>query len=374
MRTPETAADEDFAPNREAAAAMKRPPLVLTEELTAFLDSRGLGSGGLRCRTLVGGNSNFVCELRREGLHAVLRRPPRPPLPPRAHDVLREARLLEALAGRARVPRLLAVEPDPATIGAPFYVMEYLDGHVLADRLPAALDDPASCRATGLELVAALAEVHAIDPGVAGIADLSPPGSFLERQLRLFSSLWEHNRTRDLPAVDRIVTRLTATLPRHEERTIVHGDFRLGNAMFASAPPARLISIFDWEMAALGDPLADLGYLAATWVDPEDEPLEIFARSSVMRDERFARRAELVASYEELTGRVAAPTIAWYRVLALFRTIVFMEGNYRRARDGMADDPFLMRAASGVPELAAHTEALANAELGGRPGPSGAGR
>jgi len=347
---------DDYAATHAAAAAMERPPLVVVEPLRAFLDAHGLGAGALECRTIVGGNSNFVCELRRDGLHAVLRRPPRPPLPPKAHDMLREARVLTALAGHARVPAVLAIGEDPAVIGAPFYVMEHLDGHVLADSVPPQLDDAASCHAAGLELVAALAEIHAVDPDAVGLGDLARPGRYLERQLRTFGALWEHNRTRELAAVERIAARLAATLPPTEERTVVHGDARLGNVMFAPEPPARAIAIFDWEMATLGDPLADLGYLAATWVEPSDPELAIFGRTAAMRDPRFATRAELVARYEQLTGRAAAATVDWYRALALFKTVVFMEGNYRRARAGMADDPFLLAAGDAVAELAAHVE------------------
>jgi aminoglycoside phosphotransferase (APT) family kinase protein len=346
----------DYARTHTDAARMTRPPLVVTEPLTDFLDAHGLGSGQLECHTIAGGNSNFVCELRRDGLHAVLRRPPRPPLPPRAHDMLREAKVLEGLAGRVRAPRVLAVCADPAVIGAPFYVMEHLDGHVLSDGVPAALDDAASCHAAGLELVDALAEIHAVDPAAAGLEGLARPGRYLERQLRLFTTLWTHNRTRPLPAVERIARRLACKLPRDEQRTVVHGDFRLGNAMFAPDPPARAIAVFDWEMATLGDPLADLGYLTATWIEPDDPELAIFGRTSVMRDPRFARRAELVERYSEATGRAAGETIDWYRALALWKTVVFMEGNYRRARAGRTDDPFLLTLDKAVPQLADYIE------------------
>lgn len=355
--------DDDYAPTRAAATAMDRPPLVVLEPLTAFLDAHGLGRGPLTCRTIVGGNSNFVCELRRDGLHAVLRRPPRPPLPPRAHDMLREARVLQALAGHARVPRVLAVGTDPGVIGMPFYVMEHLDGSVLADRTPPAFGLPADRATIGPALVQALAEIHAVEPVAAGLGDLARPGRYLERQLRGFSSIWEHNRTRDVPAVERIAARLTRTLPAEQPDAIVHGDYRLGNAMLAHEPPARVVAIFDWELSALGDPLSDLGYLAATWIEPNDPPLAIFGRSDVMRAPGFGTRDALVARYEALTGRAVGEQIAWYRALALWKTAVFMEGNYRRARDGMADDPFLLAAADGVPQLTEYVEDVVLADL-----------
>lgn len=350
-----TAAGADYAQTAAEAAALERPPLVIVEPLVAFLDAHGLGSGPLRCRTIVGGNSNFVCELRRDGLHAVLRRPPRPPLPPRAHDMLREARMLRALAGRARVPRVLAVGDDPAVIGAPFYVMEHLSGHVLADRIPTELDVPDTRRALGPALVDALAEIHAVDPTASGLGDLARPGSYLLRQLRGFRSLWDHNRTRELPAVTRIADRLERVLPPQRDETVVHGDFRLGNVML-SADPVEVRAVFDWELATVGDPLADLGYLTATWVEPDDPALTIFGRSSAMRAPDVVGRDALVDRYEQRTGRAVGEWIAWYRALAMWKTCVFMEGNHRRALEGMTDDPFLHAIGDGVAQMAEYVE------------------
>ena len=203
----------------------------------------------------------------------MLRRPPRPPLPPSAHDVLREARLLSAVQDAdVRTPRVLATCDDESVIGAPFYVMELIEGDVLTTELPPALEGEARAR-IGDELVDALVEVHAVDWRACGLEGYGKPTGYLERQLRRFGGLWEHNRTRELPVLERVTAWLAEHLPESGEATIVHGDYRLGNTMFAPGAAARLNAIFDWELATIGDPLADVGYLVATWSqadDPED--------------------------------------------------------------------------------------------------------
>jgi len=350
MSTPALAPDDVVATHAEGAAN-DRPPLLVVEPLLAFLDEHGIGDGELRAEPVGEGHSNVTYLVRRGEAEVVLRRPPRPPLPPSAHDVLR------ALADAARVPAVLAVCDDPAVIGAPFYVMERVPGHVVTSTVPAELDAPAERRRMGEELVDALVEVHAADWQAAGLDGFGKPTGYLERQLRRFGGLWEHNRTRELPAVERVGAWLRDHLPASGRATVVHGDYRLGNVMFAPAAPARLTAIFDWEMATIGDPLADLGYLCTLWVDRDDPPLGMFELGAVTRGEGFPARAELVARYEERSGR-SMTDIRWYQTLALWKSVVFMEGNYRRAVSGTTDDPFLKAFGDGVVELADRAEAL----------------
>jgi aminoglycoside phosphotransferase (APT) family kinase protein len=351
-------APDDIVQTHTEGAANEREPLVVLEPLVAFLDDRGLGAGDLDVEPLGEGHSNVTFAVRRGGLDAVLRRPPRGPLPPSAHDVLREARVLAALAGRARVPKVLAVGDDPAVIGAPFYVMERMEGDVVTTTVPPALDTPEQRRRMGEELVDALVEVHDVEWRAAGLEGFGKPTGYLERQLRRFLGLWEHNRTREIPAVESVGDWLKANLPESGPATVVHGDYRLGNTMMAPDPPARLVAIFDWEMATIGDPLADVGYLCTLWVDRRDPRGNMFELSSVTREEGFPLREELVARYEEGSGR-SMTDIRWYRTLALWKSIVFMEGNYKRAMAGSTDDPYLKGFGDGVIELARRAEALA---------------
>jgi aminoglycoside phosphotransferase (APT) family kinase protein len=351
-----TAPDEVVA-TFEDASRNERVPLIVLEPLARFLQERGLGDGDIEAVPVGDGRSNVTYVLRTVAGEMVLRRPPRPPLPPSAHDVLREARVMAALEGRAPVPRVLATCDDETVIGAPFYLMEKVEGVVLHDSVPQALDTPEFCQSVGTELIDALVDLHAVDWRACGLEDLGRPNGYLERQVRRFSGLWEHNKTRELPDVDRVTLWLGDNLPVSGPATIVHGDFRPGNMIYADETPTRLRAILDWEMATIGDPLADLGYLAICWVDRDDSPgaVEHFAFT---RSPGFARRSELIDRYAQRSGR-SVGDLRWYRVLAAWKSVVFMEGNYRRATAGLSDDPFLAGFGDGVTKLAEHAAELA---------------
>jgi aminoglycoside phosphotransferase (APT) family kinase protein len=343
----------------EQAAALDLAPLLVRRPLEAFLDARGLVSGRLDAEPVGEGHSNVTYLISRAGGAWVLRRPPRPPLPPSAHDVLREARLLSAVQDAGvRTPRVLAACDDERVIGAPFYVMERVDGDVLTSDVPAALDDEASRARIGEELVDALVEVHAVDWLACGLEGYGKPTGYLDRQLRRFGGLWEHNRTRELPVLDRVTAWLGEHKPDSGEATIVHGDYRLGNTMFAPGAPARLAAIFDWELATIGDPLADVGYLVATWAQPGDAEDALFGLSSVTRRPGFPTREQLIARYEERSGR-SMSDVRWYMTLALWKSAVFLEGSYKRRLAGTTDDAFFDRLETGVPAIAERAWAIA---------------
>ncbi len=351
-------APDDLVRTHADAAGNERPPLLVLDPLTAFLDEHGIGSGELTVEPVGDGHSNVTYAVtRQDGTRFIVRRPPRPPVPPSAHDVIREARVLTALAGRARVPKVLAVCADEAVIGAPFYAMELVDGHVITSAVPAELDSETDRQRIGEELIDALVEVHAVDWQAAVLEGFGKPTGYLERQVRRFLGLWEINKTREIPAVESVGQWLAATMPQSPTATIVHGDYRLGNTMLARDAPARLVAIFDWEMATIGDPLADLGYFSTLYIDRDDPPAGMFEMSSVTREPGFPARADLIARYEERSGRPMTD-IRWYQTLALWKSIVFMEGNYKRAVSGATDDPFLHAFGEGVVELAHRAEEL----------------
>jgi aminoglycoside phosphotransferase (APT) family kinase protein len=357
-------APDDIVRTHAEVAGDARPPLLVLEPLREFLDAHELGSGELSASPIGEGHSNVTYLIEREdGSELVLRRPPRPPLPPSAHDVLREARLLGALQDTpARVPRVLAVGAEEAIIGSPFYVMEKVEGEPIVFSVPEPLDNPAQRRRIAQELIEALVEIHAVDWRAAGLEDFGKPTGYLERQLRRFSGLWEINKTRELPAVERVTRWLEEHIPESPAATIVHGDYRLGNTMYAPGAPARLTSVLDWEMATIGDPLADLGYLCMMWSEEGDPPGGLReALGRVTRSDGFPTRAELIASYEELSGR-SMRELRWYVTLAVWKSVVFMEGNYKRAQAGMTDDPYLVHFGEGVVQLAQHAEEVAFGE------------
>ncbi|HYP49213.1 MAG TPA: phosphotransferase family protein [Thermoleophilaceae bacterium] len=343
----------DIVDTPAEAAELERPPLIVREPLEAFLDSHGLGSGPIEAEPVGDGHSNVTFVLERGGERYVLRRPPRPPLPPSAHDVLREARLLRALEPTpVRVPRVEAVCKDHGLLGVPFYVMEEVRGTVVTASMPPALDQPEARAGVGEDLIEALVEVHAVDWRAVGLEGFGKPSGYLERQLRRFNGLWEFNKTRELPRVQQLADWLAGNLPSSPETTIVHGDYRLGNVMLADDLPPRVVAIFDWELATLGDPLADMGYLTITWIEESDTPDTMFsALSAVTRQEGFPTRDELIALYEERSGR-SVSDLRWYQTLALWKAAVFMEGNYKRSLAGSTDDPYLKLFGEGVPALA----------------------
>jgi aminoglycoside phosphotransferase (APT) family kinase protein len=350
-------APDDIVRTAEEGSANGRPPLLVMEPLLAFLDAHDLGAGEPEIHAIGDGHSNVTYLFDRGGSRFVLRRPPRPPIPPSANDMVREARVLRALEGRARVPRVLAYSEDEAIIGAPFYVMEEVVGHAVTTAMPAILDTPDERRRTAEELIDALVEIHGVDWRAAGLEGFGKPEGYCERQVRRFRGLWDHNKTREIPEVEAVGTWLNDNLPQSPPATIVHGDYRLGNVLLAPEAPARVATVLDWEMSTIGDPLADLGYLCTLYVERDDPSLGKFELSSVTRAEGWPTRAELIARYEDRSGR-SMNDIRWYQTLALWKSVVFMEGNFKRASSGMSDDPYLIAFGDGVVSLAERAEAL----------------
>ena len=352
----------DIVGTAAEAQGSSKPPLLVLDRVRAFLDEHGLGAGALRARRIgEGGGSNFTFLLERDEGVFVLRRPPRPPLPPSAHDVVREARFQLALreAGFQRLPTIVAVGEDESVLGVPFYVMRYLEGTVPTDELPPGVDEAGRGR-LGADLVDALVEIHAADVTTPALAAFARPGSYSERQVRRFAQLWEINKTRELPTVDGVGRELAAALPAPLSETVVHGDYRLGNAMVAREDPTRIAAMLDWEMGAIGDPRADVGYLLATYSEPGGPPNPL-GTSPVTALPGFPTKAELAERYAVTSGRDVEP-LHWFEALALWKAAVFCEAIYGRFVRGElgAEDERAARLERGVPDLAeAAAEALA---------------
>jgi aminoglycoside phosphotransferase (APT) family kinase protein len=341
----------DVVETSAEAQAQERPPLIVREPLQEFLDHHGLGEGEIDAEPIGEGHSNVTYLITRGDDLYVLRRPPRPPVPPSANDVLREARLLEALQKTdVPTPDVLVMCDDEAVIGAPFYLMPFLEGHVITTEMPDELDNPEQRRRAAFELVDALVQVHGVDWHACGLDTFAKHTGYLERQVKRFIGIWEFSKTRELPVVQEVGDWLQANLPDTPQTTIVHGDYRLGNTMFEVTAPARLKAIFDWEMATLGDPLADLGYMAATWSRPNEGFGTTFDLTTVTHAEGFPDRDELVERYAEQSGRNVSD-LKWYQALAIWKATVFMEGNYKRAMLGNSDDPYLKGFGEAVPQL-----------------------
>jgi len=345
----------DVVETAEDAASPERPPIIVLDRVAAFLDAHGLGAGPIRATRIgEGGGSNFTYLLERDEGRFVLRRPPRPPLPPSAHDMVREARLQLALreGGFTRLPTIVAVCDDDAVLGVPFYVMEWLDGHVVTDALPPGLETKDARRRLGDDLVDTLVEIHAADVTTPALVAFARPGSYNERQVRRFSQLWEINQTRAVPAVDDVGRWLRANLPEPLPPTAVHGDYRLGNMMVSLDDPTRIDAVLDWEMGAIGDPRADVGYLLATYTEPGGLPNPL-GTSPVTAEPGFPSKAELAERYAHRSGRDIEP-LHWFEGLALWKAAVFCEaiyGRYIRGELGR-EDRGAARFELGVPYLA----------------------
>lgn len=343
------------------------PPLIDADALTKFLDQTFPDGTDLPLivEHVRGGHSNETFFVTRGSQEWVLRRPPRGPLLPTAHDIAREYRVLTALANTpVPVPRAEVLCADTSVIGAPFYLMERVHGVVIRAQLPPAFaSDEASRADLGYELIDRLADLHAVDWQTAGLGDFGKPQGYLERQVRRWTGQLDASRNRPLPDLDAVTEWLTAHLPESGPATIVHGDYRIDNAMYAPEPPAQILAIFDWEMATLGDPLADLGYLLSFWQESGDAGPELDDGSwGITALPGFPTRRQLVARYAERAGR-KLDHVAFYVALAIWKLAILLEGSYRRHLAGTTDDPFFATLDRGVPALAHRALAVCRGKI-----------
>jgi aminoglycoside phosphotransferase (APT) family kinase protein len=284
---------------------------------------------------ITGGRSNLTyCVTDARDRRIVVRRPPLGTLLATAHDVVREYRIVAALAGTpVPVPPALAVCDDASVNGTPFAVTGFVDGVVLDQAEKAATIDPVARRELAFHLIDVLADLHAVDLAAVGLADLSRHDSYVERQVRRWSKQWAGSRTRELPIIDDIERQLLAHLPPQHGATLVHGDYRLGNCIVDLAKQ-KVAAVLDWELCTLGDPLADLGHMGIYWTDPE-RPLPI--TNDPTSAGGFPSFAELVQRYAARSGR-SLERIEYYRGFAAWRLAIIAEGVASRHHARHPDD------------------------------------
>ncbi len=313
------------------------PALITIASPNSFASTFRAATSTLHFQLISGGRSNLTYLVDGGGHQWVLRRPPLGHVLPTAHDMVREHRVLSALADTdVPVARPLALCEDADVNGMPFYVMEYRPGVVLADGLPDGFAATADARRQiSAALVDILVRLHAVDFRAVGLDGFGRPDGYLERQVRRWAQQWERSVTAPLPAIDELIRRLAAAIPTSPAPTIVHGDYRLGNMAFDPHDPGRVVAVFDWEMATLGDPLADLGYTLIYWTDASDAPTlaGIGAGSAFTAEPGFYTRADIVDAYARASGRDVA-AIDFYQVLALYKLAVISEGIYARFLQG----------------------------------------
>lgn len=312
--------------------------------LATFLRERGLADGALTAHRIGDGHSNLTFLVSDGARSLVVRRPPPPPTPPGAHDMLREARFIAALADTGvPVPEILATAAAGEVLDVAFYVMSFVAGPVVSTVTPAPLDTAQARREIGESLIDTLADLHAVDWRAAGLSDLGRPDGFNARHLSRIGRLVADEEGTPPPPFAPIDGWLREHVPVESGAAIVHNDYRIGNVVLAGEAPGSVAAVLDWELATIGDPLFDLGYFLASIPEPAVplSPTERFG--AAMLEDGYPTRSELAHRYAERSGRPLT-SLDWYAALALWKLAVLYEYGRRRAVLGVGDAYYADRA------------------------------
>ena len=307
-----------------------------------------------------GGHSNLTYLARFGGGELVVRRPPLGPVPPKAHDMAREYRWLAAVNPLFPLaPRPFLLCEDPSVVGSVFFVMERRRGVVVRHEEPLSLADRLDQRRRVSEaLVDTLADLHAIDTAAAGLMALGRPAGFVERQVRGWSERWLRAQLTEVPEMEELAAWLAARIPPDPERpAVVHGDFKLDNLLLHPLDLGRIVAVFDWEMAALGDPLVDLGILLAYWNTTAAPATLRDALTTVTDRPGWFTRDEILERYAARSGRDVS-AIRFYEAFALFKLAVVIQQIFYRFARGETDDARFAGLGERVAYLARQAAAL----------------
>ena len=301
-----------------------------------------------------GGHSNLTYAVQdADGRRWALRRPPLGKRLRSAHDMVREHTIISALREtEVPVAPTVGLCVDDSVNGAPFYVMDFIEGPVLRSRSDAEGHfDESARRAIGEQVADTLVAIHAVDPDQIGLGELGRREDYVARQLHRWQGQWERSKTRELRVIDAVHDRLSGRIPEQGPATIVHGDYRLDNMILS--PGGEVAAVVDWELCTLGDPLADVGLLLVYWSEPGDDLMPLFDPPTTAPG--FPTREEVERRYAELSGRDLSQ-IDYYVALALWKLAIILEGVYARYAAGQYG-----RADEGYQEFATVVERLANA-------------
>jgi aminoglycoside phosphotransferase (APT) family kinase protein len=298
------------------------------------------GAAGIEVEQFPNGHSNLVYLVRTNHREYVLRRPPLGPVAPKAHDMAREYRVLQAANPHfPEAPKVFLLCEDPSVIGSTFFLMERRHGFVIRDSIPSELSAiPEYPRQVSEAFIDCLVRMHSIDVSQPGLSSLGKPQGFVERQVRGWADRWNRAKTEELPDMDRIVRWLHDGLPPSVEVTLVHNDYKLDNVMLRPSGH-RVEAVLDWEMTTIGDPLADLGLTMCYWtwasVAAEDDPHP--ATPSVTSQPGWYTRDQFLDRYARRTGRDVTH-IRYHEVLGLFKLAVILQQIYYRFHRGQTQD------------------------------------
>ncbi len=286
----------------------------------------------LSFRKISGGHSNLTYEVGDSaGRRWALRRPPLGKRLGSAHDMRREQKVVSALAATdVPVAPIAGFCEDESVNGAPFYVMEFVEGPILRGQAEAEeYFDESERRAIGERVADTLVDIHAVDVEAVGLGDLGRREDYVARQLHRWQGQWEKSKTRELPVVDEVHDRLVARIPEQGPATIVHGDYRLDNMILADS--GEVAAVVDWELCTLGDPLADVGMLFVYWAQPGDQLTALMQPPTLAAG--FPNRDELMERYAERSGRDLGQ-LDFYVALARWKLAIILEGVYSRYAAG----------------------------------------
>ncbi|GAB5450465.1 MAG: phosphotransferase family protein [Halioglobus sp.] len=288
-----------------------------------------------------GGGSCEMFTLQQAGERFVIRRAPMAAVSDTAHNVGREFKIIDALSGsNVRVPELLASCEDKSIMGAPFYIMRYVDGEVIRRKLPEQYAaSPETQPAIGEEMIDSLVELHAFDWRGTALETLAKPKRFLERQVQRWMSQLEGYRNRELAGVDEVAKWLEANRPRGGDLTVMHGDYKIDNTMYSKSLPPRVLTIVDFEMTTVGDPLIDLAWCMIFWPEP-DNLIAIASPGSAggMSAQYCQPPEELIQRYAQRTGRDMSH-FQWYQAFAAWKLGIVLEASYAKFLSGDSKNP-----------------------------------
>jgi aminoglycoside phosphotransferase (APT) family kinase protein len=307
--------------------------------VATFLKDRRLLQGRPVPRRIGEGHSNLTYLMSDGQRGVVLRRPPPPPLPKGANDVLREAKIIGALHGTGvPVPKLLAVSEAGEVLDVPFYVMEYVPGVVITVSLPALFNEPTDRRTLAHAFVDCLADLHAVDWQACGLSDFGRPDGFNARHLRRIEGVMNAREGRVPDMFVDMLEWLQTNIPAESGATIVHNDFRIGNIMWAARTPPQLLAILDWELATIGDPLLDVGYMAVCYPERGELMTPTQELSAALLESGFPSRSEIFDRYAARSGRNLSG-LGWYAAMAAWKMAVLFDFSHQRGQDPFYTDP-----------------------------------
>ena len=332
-------------------------------KVEAYMRERigGLPEGDLEVRQFPSGASNLTYLVRIGDWEGVLRRPPLGPVPPKAHDMGREARILERLHPVFPLaPKPYFFSDDESLIGAPFYVMERRKGIVIDDSFPEGIDpSPELCRGISETVVETLVRLHAVDWEGAGLGDLGRPEGFLPRQVKGWIGRYEKAKTEDVEGVAALTGWLSENVPESPAPTIVHNDYKLNNLILDPEDPTQVRAVLDWEMTTIGDPLFDLGNSLSYWTEPDDpEALKEVLPSVVCSGPQFLTRRDFMDLYAQKSGRDLSD-MHFYLIFGYFRLAVIVQQIYARWHKGQTKDERFASFGKRARDLISHANGLA---------------